>query len=260
MSANPQPKRELVVDNLKVKVYSTRSEMGAAAAYAVADAMRRFINSKGSCAMVFAAAPSQNEFLETLGSIPGLDWSKVIAFHMDEYIGLPERAPQRFSTYLREHIFDRVKPGTVYYIDGNAKDVEKECERYSELLRKHPLDVGCLGIGENGHIAFNDPPVADFNDPKLMKVVELEERCRLQQVHDGCFATLEDVPTKALTLTVPALMSAKEIYCIVPGPTKSIAVKRTLEGPISTECPATIMRRHSNATLFLDEVAAELVR
>ncbi|NPV81227.1 MAG: glucosamine-6-phosphate deaminase [Firmicutes bacterium] len=259
MQLNPQALKEFIVDKLNVKSYETRQEMGHAAALAVAEGIKKYLSLKGSCTMVFAAAPSQNEFLDALCSFPGIDWPKVVAFHMDEYVGLPAGAPQLFSTYLREHIFNRVKIGKVYFIDGNAANPEEECERYAELIRKNPIDIGCLGIGENGHIAFNDPPVADFNDPKIMKIVQLEERCRMQQVHDGCFPRLEDVPTHALTLTVPALMSCKEIYCMVPGPTKTEAVERTLHGPISTECPATALRKHQKATLFLDAAAAALV-
>lgn len=243
---------DITVDKLAVEIYRTRQDMGSAAGAAVAGKVRELLSKQESVTMVFAAAPSQNEFLEALSIEPGVDWSRVVAFHLDEYIGLPDDAPQRFVWYLKEHIFERVNPGKVYYLNGNPISPAEECERYSRLLKEHPLDIACIGIGENGHIAFNDPPFADFADPHAVKVVELDEKSRLQQVHDGCFSSLDQVPTHALTMTVPAIMSAHWLYCMVPGPTKREAVKRALEGEISTECPASILRTHDNATLFLD--------
>lgn len=255
MSCNIVPAKEAKADKLVVKVYETRKDMGCAAAMAVATEMREVISSRGRAVMVFAAAPSQNEFLEALCAIPYLDWSRVTAFHLDEYVGLPEDAPQRFGNFLRERLFERVKPGAVHYLNGNAPSPLDECRRYSELLSANPLDIACIGIGENGHIAFNDPPVADFGDPELVKMVQLEERCRLQQVHDGCFGSLADVPTHALTLTIPAIMAARSIHCIVPGPTKREAVNATLYGQISTRCPASILRTHEQAVLYLDRAS-----
>jgi len=252
----PSPLRTMRVDKLEVEIYATRAEMGTAAAWDVAAQMRELLAQQERVRMVFAAAPSQNEFLAALASFPDLDWSRVEAFHMDEYVGLPEDAPQRFGNFLRAHIFDLVRPGRVEYINGNAPDPEAECERYAKLLQERPIDIVCAGIGENGHMAFNDPHVADFEDPKVVKVVTLDEVCRQQQVHDGAFATIEEVPRQALTMTMPALMSARWITCVVPGPTKTEAVYRTLRGPISTACPATIMRRHDHAVLYLDQAAA----
>lgn len=244
-------------DKLNVGVYSSRGNMGTAAAEAVGKLMKELIARQGSITMVFAAAPSQNEFLSDLTRMPGIDWSKVTAFHLDEYIGLPEEAPQRFTHFLKEHLFDRVKPGKVHYMNGNAPDPEEECIRYANLVKENPIDIACIGIGENGHIAFNDPPVADFNDPKLVKVVELDEQCRRQQVHDGCFSSLEEVPTHAFSMTIPAIMSARWIFCMVPGSTKSTAVKKTIEGEITTKCPASILRTHKKAMLFLDKDSAK---
>jgi len=246
-------------DKLDIRIYENRNDMGKAAAAGVAADMRRAMEDKGSVTMVFAAAPSQDEFLDALCSYDDLDWSRVTAFHLDEYTGLPEEAPQRFGNYLRRHIFDRVHPGKVHYLDGNADPIEKECDRYASLLEQHPVDIACIGIGENGHIAFNDPPVADFNDPKTVKVVQLDAKCRQQQVNDGCFATIDQVPAHALTLTVPAIMAARAIHCVVPGPTKVEAVKATVEGEISTKCPASILRRHAAATLYIDRDAALLL-
>ena len=178
---------------------------------------------------------------------------------MDEYVGLPLTAPQNFGFFLRERLFDKVHPGRVHYIDGMAEDPQAECDRYSSLLRDHPFDIACVGIGENGHLAFNDPPVADFNDPLWVKIVELDLASRQQQVHDGCFEDLASVPKKAITLTIPALFRSKFIYCMVPAATKAEAVKKTLRGPISTACPATILRRHQDAILFLDQESSRRI-
>lgn len=254
-----KPDSSFVVDRLRVEVHQNRRVMGAAACAAVADRLRRLLALQASVRIVFAAAPSQNEFLAALTEAPGIDWSRIEAFHMDEYLGLPGESPQSFGAYLRDHIFAPVKPGIVHYLNGNARSPVEECHRYARLLRERPVDIVCMGIGENGHIAFNDPPVADFADPETVKVVTLEERCRLQQVHDGCFKNLDAVPTRALSLTVPALMSGRAIYCLVPGQTKSEAVLRTLRNEISTACPATILRTHTRAELYLDPDSAALL-
>jgi glucosamine-6-phosphate deaminase len=206
--------------------------------------------------MVFASAPSQVEFLREFAAAPGIDWSSLTAFHMDEYLGVSADAEQSFGYFIRTHLFDKVPIGAAHYLDGVAADAAAECARYATLLGEGPIDIVCMGIGENGHIAFNDPPVADFDDPEVVKVVELDARCRLQQVHDGCFASLDEVPTHALTLTVPALMGAHVISCVVPAPSKAEAVRATLTGPIATACPASILRTHPRATLYLDPDSA----
>ena len=246
-------------DKLKVNVYSSRDEMGAAAAADVRAAILRALESKDMINMIFAAAPSQNEVLANLANDKEIPWGRVNAFHMDEYIGLDKDAPQGFGNFLRDHIFGIAPFASVNYIRIDAPDAEEECERYSKLLSENPVDIVVLGIGENGHIAFNDPPFADFNDTKLVKTVKLDEVCRNQQVNDGCFAKIDDVPTHALTLTVPALMSGKELYCIVPAKTKANAVKATLMGEITDTCPASVLRTHSNATLYLDPDSASLI-
>ncbi|MEO0331852.1 MAG: glucosamine-6-phosphate deaminase, partial [Bacteroidota bacterium] len=205
--------------------------------------------------MIFAAAPSQNEMLEYLAQSDQINWSRITAFHMDEYIGLPVDAPQRFANFLKEKLFDRVTLRAVHLIEGNDNPTQ-ECQRYADLLVEKPIDIVCLGIGENGHIAFNDPPVADFEDPQMVKVVDLDARCRQQQVNDGCFASLDTVPTQAITLTIPMLMSGKYLYCVVPGSTKREAVDNTLNGPISTDCPASILRTHQDCQLYLDTESA----
>jgi glucosamine-6-phosphate deaminase len=251
--------RAFAVEKLQVKIFSNRREMGKAAGQSVAEKMREILKMRKAVSIVFASAPSQNEFLEELSQSPGIHWNKVTAFHLDEYIGLSTDAPESFGHFLRVKLFEKVHPGNVYYLNGVAEDIEAECERYAGLLRGHPLDVACIGVGENGHLAFNDPPFADFQDPLLVKVVELDLVSRQQQVHDGCFKNLQEVPNRAITLTIPAILSAKFIYCMVPGPTKAEPVKRTLQEPVSTDCPASILRKYKNAILFLDNDSAKLV-
>lgn len=253
--------RNLTVQNLCVKIHDTRLEMGIVAADDIAKAIRNVLAHKAECNIIFAAAPSQNEMLAALIEQPGIEWNRVNAFHMDEYIGLAPDAPQGFANFLRAAIFDKVPFRSVNCLDGVAatNDTAAECARYAALLDSKLVDITCMGIGENGHIAFNDPPVADFDDPELVKPVALDEICRNQQVHDGCFATLDDVPTHALTLTVPALMRAAQVFCVVPAQTKAHAVYDTLLGKISTACPASILRRHSEATLYLDMDSASLL-
>ncbi|MCL2118237.1 MAG: glucosamine-6-phosphate deaminase [Planctomycetaceae bacterium] len=242
--------REFRVDKLQVKAYSTRELMGHAAGRVAAEAITKAIARQGAARVVFAAAPSQNETLATLTSDTSVDWSKVTAFHMDEYIGLPEDAPQRFSRYLKERVFSRVPLAAVHLL--GLQPPERECGYYANLLAEKPIDVVCLGIGENGHIAFNDPPVADFNDPQLVKIVTLDVPCRQQQVNDGCFPDIGAVPETAVTLTIPALMRGATLICTVPGTTKRNAVRATLYEEFSTRCPATILRTHDDCTLFLD--------
>jgi glucosamine-6-phosphate deaminase len=249
--------RTFKVDKLQARVFVDRHALGLAAAQDVAAKLKELL-SKKTVSVIFAAAQSQNEFLEALIAIPGIDWSRVTAFHMDEFIGLPGSAPQSFGRWLRDRLFDRVKPGRVQYLDGMAEDVEKECARYAALLRASPPDITCMGIGENGHLAYNDPPYADFRDPKPVKQVEVALASRQQQVNEDCFSRLEDVPKTAITLTVPTLLSAPWIYSMVPGSRKAQAVKRTLEGSISEDCPATILRRHDRAVLYLDRDSSKL--
>ncbi len=243
-------------DRLDVEVYPDRRAMGRAAAAAAAGAMQRLLRRHGRIRAVFAAAPSQEEFLAALTATPNLPWDRVVAFHLDEYVGLPAHAPQRFATWLGPRLFDRVPFAAVHRIDGGAADPEGECARYARLLRLEPPHLACIGVGENGHLAFNDPPVADFEDPVAVKVVELDERCRTQQVHDGCFPTLDAVPRRAITLTIPAIMAARAIICTVPAPSKAEAVAAALRGPIATACPASVLRRHLSARLFLDPDSA----
>ena len=244
--------KEFNADKLKVKKYDTRAEMGRCAAKDAETVISRIIAKKGEINMIFAAAPSQNEMLENLLASDMIDWSRVNALHMDEYIGLAKGDSRTFGSYLYEHIFSKKSFKSVHYVRGYEKDAEAECERDSELLAKFPPDGVCLGIGENGHIAFNDPWVAKFDDEKAVKIVELDGTCRQQQVNDGCFPTINDVPTHAITLTVPTLVSAAYLFCVVPAATKADAVRNTVYGDISEDCPATIMRLHGNAVLYCD--------
>lgn len=246
-------------DKLTVKIYNDRPEMGAAAAVEIAAKIKELLTKKDEINMIFAAAPSQSEVLAALVADKSVDWSRVNAYHMDEYIGLDKSAPQGFGNFLKRHIFGLLPFKSVNYIDISAKDPYAEAERYGALLEANPTDIVVMGIGENGHIAFNDPPVANFSDPETVKAVELDEICRIQQVHDKCFATLDDVPKYALTLTVPALLSAEYLVCTVPGPTKAKAVYAMLRGSIGESCPATALRRHKNAVMFLDTDSAALL-
>jgi len=242
-----------------VQIYRSRQKMGEAAAEAVGKKAIELVAKKGKASMVFASAPSQEEFLAALAKTDGIEWTRIAAFHLDEYIGLPSDAPQTFGKFLKDRLFDKVRPGRVYYLDGNAKNLEEEAQRYTELLEKSGLEIACVGIGENGHLAFNDPHVADFNDPLTVKVVELDAVCRQQQVNDGCFASIDEVPKRALTLTMPTIFNADHIFCIVPAKSKAEAVRKTVYGPISTSCPASVIRKHKDAMLFLDTGSAALL-
>ena len=246
-------------DHLTVHTYATRDEMGVSAAADIKARILALLETKETINMIFAAAPSQNEVLASLALDREIPWNRVNAFHMDEYIGLSADAPQGFGNFLKEHIFGLAPFKSVNYIDISAKDPEAECTRYAALLAQNPTDIVVMGIGENGHIAFNDPPVADFNDPKAVKPVLLDEICRNQQVNDGCFATIDDVPKYAITLTVPTLFAGDYLFCIVPAATKANAVKATLCGEIGEACPATILRKHPRAVLYLDGDSSKLL-
>lgn len=238
-----------------IKVFDDRRTMGAAAAADVAAELRRRLAAQAGVRVVFAAAPSQQEMLDHLLLADGIDWSRVTAFHMDEYLGLPDRAPERFAEWLRAAVFDRLPFAAVHTIDPGA-DPEATAARYASLLGEAPIDVVCCGIGQNGHLAFNDPPVADFDDPLDVKVVELDDACRQQQVDDECFARLADVPRRAVTLTIPRLLRADRIFCVVPGALKREAVENALTAPLSPAHPATALRTHPDVTLYLDGESA----
>jgi glucosamine-6-phosphate deaminase len=251
--------RRFSVDRLGVEVFRSRSDMGQAAGVAAAGQLRRVLERQDHARVIFACAPSQNEFLGALTAQSGVAWRRVTVFHMDEYVGLAATHPASFRSYLRDHLTARVTLACIHELAGDAADSAAESRRYADLLAEEPIDAVCLGIGENGHIAFNDPPVADFHDPAVVKVVELDLACREQQVNDGCFPSLVTVPRHALTLTVPALMSGARLFCIVPGARKATAITKTLHGPVTPACPASILRAHPAATLYLDQDSAALL-
>lgn len=258
------PKSDGLIDSfrageLNVYVYDTRPNMGAAAAGVVAAEIRGLIESRGRAFGIFASAPSQNEFLAALVETPGLDWSRVVAFHLDEYLGMDDQAPQSFRRFLIDRLVSKVAFGEFNGLRGEMGDGTAESERYSELLAANPPDFAVLGIGENGHLAFIDPPFCDFDDPQRVKVVELDEVCRAQQVNDGAFVTIDEVPRHALSLTIPTIMDRPRLFAIAPGPAKRQAIKSAVEGPVATTCPASILRQHPDAHLFIDRDSALLL-
>ena len=244
------------IEKLQIEIHDTRKKMGTAAALHGVQLANLIIAERGEVNVVFAAAPSQIELYEALLA-SDLDFSKVRCFHMDEYIGLAQNARQRFGNYLDEYLFSKAPWKDVYLIRGYAENPNEECLRYARLLEKFPPDIIFHGIGENGHLAFNDPPVADFNDKKTVKIVDMDEVCRMQQVHDGCFDSIEKVPCSAISLTIPILTwKTRHLVVTVPGSTKVDAVYRTVTSEVDERCPATILRKHDNAVLFLDRTAA----
>ena len=248
--------RVLACGRLRVEVFPSRPMMGLAAARTVAEAIRNLLARAGRAAVIFASAPSQNEFLAALRQEPGIDWPRLTAFHLDEYVGIAPDHPASFRRFLVDRLFDHVEVAAFHGLDGQAPDLGAECARYAALLREAAPALAILGIGENGHLAFIDPPVCDFAERADVRVVELDEPCRRQQVNDGCFPSLADVPRTALSLTVPFLMRVPRAVAIVPGPAKRAAIAAAVRGPVTTACPASILRRHRDATLFLDEDSA----
>lgn len=258
-SSRPHPLSQFLAGQARVEVFSTRDDAGLAAAIDVAQDLLARPQSR----IVFAAAPSQNEFLAHLAADRGIDWSQTTAFHMDEYLGIAPEHPASFRRYLCEHILDLVGLRTeqIQLIPAETPDRGfRVCLDYEDALRSLPLDLVCGGIGENGHLAFNDPPVADFLDPLWIKVVKLDHACRVQQVNDGCFASAEEVPTHAFTLTIPALMSAARLSIVVPGIRKAEAVREAIQGPVTEACPASILRNHPGARVYLDRESSSMLR
>jgi glucosamine-6-phosphate deaminase len=248
--------RALHRGRLAVEVHSDRASLGVAAARVVAAHLREAIAARGRAAVIFASAPSQNEFLAALRAEPVLEWKRITAFHLDEYIGVGPEHRASFRRFLRDRLFSHVEIGAFHGLDGCADEPAEECRRYAALLHQEAPTLAILGIGENGHLAFIDPPFCDFADPADVRVVELDEPCRRQQVNDGGFASLEEVPRTALSLTIPRLLAVPRAVAIVPGPAKRTAIAAALDGPVTPACPASILRRHPHATLFLDEAAA----
>ena len=248
--------KSFTTESLPVRVYDTQARMAADAAVLAQRYLQEVLQKNGRAAAILATGNSQLQFLDALVALGGVDWSCVTLFHMDEYLGIDDQHRASFRRYMRERVESLVKPQAFHYLAGDALLPLSECERYTELLMAQPIDLCCLGIGENGHIAFNDPPVADFADPHRVKLVRLDEACRMQQVGEGHFANLEAVPQYAFTLTIPMLCSAQRMLCIVPERRKAQAVRDALNGPIGTQCPASILRTKAQCTLFLDADSA----
>lgn len=245
------------VDKLHVMVFDSRSSMGQKAGTDTAEHIKEMLKYKAELNIVFAAAPSQHETLTTLRQTDGIDWTRINAYHMDEYIGLSPDHTASFRNLLNRTLFSQLPFKSINLINGNAEDAYTEARRYGNLLKENPIDICLLGVGENGHLAFNDPPVADFADSQLAKVVQLDEACRIQQVNDRCFDKVDDVPTQAITVTIPGLTNAKVMICSVPALTKANAIKNMLDGDVTEQCPASILTIHSGATLYLDKDSAK---
>jgi glucosamine-6-phosphate deaminase len=244
---------------LKLQVHPNRKSAGEAAARAVAAELQRLEQSAKAIAVIFATGASQFDTLDALTSLPGLPWGRVLGFHLDEYVGLDEKHPASFRRYLREKLVQRVPMGKFYEIDGTADDLDAVCREYVKQLRTANPQLCLLGIGENGHLAFNDPAEADFSDPQPMKVVHLDRKCREQQAAEGWFQGWEKVPERALTLTIPTVFAVPKLIVSVPGSRKAEAVRCTLYDPITTSCPSTLLRTHPDVTVYLDtDSAAEL--
>jgi glucosamine-6-phosphate deaminase len=256
--AFPNPLQVFQVDNLQVRIYASREELGAAAAQKSAELISHAIKERGLARVIAATGNSQIPLVENLTKL-SIDWRRVELFHMDEYIGISANHPSSFRYWIRKRIEEQVRPGRVFYLAGDAPDLSSEIKRYSELLLQAPIDLAFVGFGENGHIAFNDPSTADFNDPATVKEIVLDQASRRQQVDEGHFENIASVPARALTITCPGLFRARSWVCCVPERRKAEAVMKALKGPISEACPASLVRRHPNAYVFLDLDSASLL-
>jgi glucosamine-6-phosphate deaminase len=250
---------ETAFDELRVIIAADVPTMARRAADRAATVLASAIAGGGEATAMFATGNSQREFLDELVARPGVDWPRVTAFHLDEYVGLPADHPAALRHYLRTRIADRVPLRAFEFIAGDAPDPDREAARYGELLAVRPMDLCCLGVGENGHLAFNEPPGVRFDDPEPVKVVALAAASRNQQVGEGHFATLADVPTRAITVTIPTIVAAAALIAIVPERRKAAAVRAALTGPVTPDCPASVLRTQAHAQLFLDRDAAELL-
>jgi len=240
-------------------IFKTKQKMGAAAAAHAADAIKHAIEKKGQANIILATGTSQFETIKSLTSSSEIDFSKVTMFHLDEYIGLPADHPASFRKYLKERFVDKVPAlKAVHFVEGNVDDVQQECQRLGDIIAKNPIDVALIGIGENGHLAFNDPP-ADFETEEPYIIVELDEKCRAQQLGEGWFETLEQVPRRAISMSIRQIMKSACLIVSVPEKRKAEAVKNALEGKITNMCPASILQKHPNCKIFLDADAASLL-
>jgi glucosamine-6-phosphate deaminase len=258
MQSEAKPIREKQYGQAQVEVFYNGTDLGVKAAHDLAAILKETLADKGEASIIVATGNSQLQFMAALREIPAIDWSKVRVFHMDEYVGMSDTHPASFRLYIREKLTDIVRPLAFYGVEGDAPDLEAELERYTNLLERYPADACVMGIGENGHLAFNDPP-ADFDTDETIHVVELDQRCRMQQVGEGHFRTIDDVPKQALSLTVPALIKPPHVLVVVPEQRKAEAVKAALEGPVTPNCPASILQRQANATIYLDRESSSLL-
>ena len=240
------------------QVFGSRKEMAENAARHAAATLRDAIAAQGRAHVIAATGASQFEFLDALVEEPGIDWTRTVFFHLDEYVGMEETHPASFRRYLKERIVARVHPGAFHFIAGEAQDPAAECARVGEILARHPIDVAFVGIGENGHLAFNDPP-ADFEARAPYLVVTLDEACRRQQMGEGWFERLEDVPTRAISMSIPQILKSREILCIVPDARKAQAVRYCLEGEVTPQHPASALQSHPRTTVYLDAASAALL-
>ena len=243
---------------MKVEVFNSKSELGAAAARDAAEIIRAAIAERGEARVVAATGVSQFEFLDALVGEAGIDWGRVVLFHLDEYVGLPESHPASFRKYLKERLAGRVRPGAFHFIDGEALDPRAECRRLGDLISRREVDVAFVGVGENGHLAFNDPP-ADFETDEPYLVVELDEACRRQQVGEGWFASPDEVPRRAISMSIKQILRSLRVICVVPDARKALAVRDCLESEVSPHHPASALQRHEGATVYLDRESASLL-
>lgn len=246
-------------DQLQVNVFATKAALGAAAAEEASSVLKAAVAERGEANVILATGNSQLSFLNAIRAMTDVPWRNINVFHMDEYVNLPAGHSASFPLFLRRHLLDEVRPKAFYPVPGDAVDLEAACKAYEKLLREHPADLCVMGIGENGHIAFNDPPWADFNDPSWVKVVELDQRSRQQQVGEGHFGSLAEVPTHAITVTIPALLAAKRLLVLVPEMRKAEAVEKSMFGPVTPDVPASILRQTAHAHLYLDSESASLL-
>ena len=249
--------KDFRVDSLVIQIYDSEAELALSAATIVQQDLQQILKHKQTAAILLATGNSQIKFLDALTSLDNIDWSRVICFHLDEYLGISDNHPSSFRYYLRERVEKRISPQKFHYLEGDTLQPLQECDRYSQLLRAQPIDLCLLGIGENGHLAFNEPAVADFNDSYTVKLVKLDSVNHQQQVKEGHFPNLESVPKYAFTLTIPMICAAKKIICLAPGKRKAKVVKQLLEGKITNEFPASILRKQPQANLLLDADAVE---
>ena len=253
-----EPLKTMQCDQIPVHIFDSNQTMGRRAAQDLSKIIAQAIADHDLASVILATGNSQLSFMQALRDMPDIEWDKVVVFHMDEYLGMSDQHPASFPRYIRQNLTDHVNPRAFYPIRGDAPDPQAELERYADLLRRYPAGACVLGIGENGHLAFNDPP-ADFDTDEIIHIVNLDQKCRMQQVGEGHFATLDDVPQQALSLTVPALLAADRVLAVVPEQRKAKAVQAALQGPITPDCPASILRTQPHVTMYLDVDSASLL-